>query len=134
MSFHNDRTTGGKSRSGIAAGHRKRERKIASAENRHWPERYQHPTKIRFRNWFAFRLSSIDTRVDPRSFLDQICKHSELIDRTGAFSPQAIYRELRLLMAHFNQFVAQLLDEFSTPTQNHPPSFAPPLPTARTPI
>ena len=55
------------------------ERKVARAEHGNGAEWHQQATKLRAREWSALRVTAIDSRADPRAFVDCAGDQHELI-------------------------------------------------------
>jgi len=47
------------------------------------------------------------SRIDPRAFLDQFCKHFELVGGAGALTTEAVRIQGRLLVTDLDEFVAK---------------------------
>ena len=98
MRLDDHRIARGKRRGRIPAGNRKRQRKIAGAEDCDRSERTQHGADIGARQRLAVRLRRIDARHGPRAFFHHLRKKPKLIDGAAHLSLQPRYRQRRLAM------------------------------------
>src|ERR1700733_7706705 len=77
MSFYDHRVPGRKSGGRVASRHRKRQRKIARAEDRHRSERSQQGTNVG--SWrFALAIRFINASIHPRTLFQDLGKESQL--------------------------------------------------------
>jgi hypothetical protein len=112
MSIDDYGITGGERGGGVAPGYRKGEREIAGAEDRDRAERYEHRPDVWRRNRFATRLGSIDSGIDPGSFLDQRSKHPQLIAGATGFGLNAAGGQSGFEGGPFGQLLAYRFDIF----------------------
>lgn len=112
MGFHHDRISGHERRDGVAAGHRKRQRKIARAKNSHRPQWNQPAPQIWFRQRFAVRQGAIDRRFHPRAFAHDRREHFDLVYCSRAFTRQARLGQCRFRMGPLQKCVTQLKNFF----------------------
>ena len=96
------RIAGGKCSSRVAAGHGKRQRKVAGAKDGDRAERTHHGANVGARQRLAVGLRGIDARIHPRALLDHLRKKAKLVDgaRRFAFQPRFGQRRLAVRPLH----------------------------------
>ncbi len=77
----------------VAAGHGKREWKVARAENHDRSDRHEHAPQIRFRRGLAVGNGRVDARVHPGAFARHLGEQPQLVHRARAFAGQARFRQ-----------------------------------------
>src|SRR5271156_4899099 len=93
MTLKNEWAAGGKSRRRVASRDRKREWKIARAEDGDWPERNVPHAKVRAGQRLAIRHCCIDANIEPFALAHEICKQLELTDRPRTLALNSFWRQ-----------------------------------------
>ena len=108
MTLHHDRTAGREGRRRVTPGHRKSEREIAGAEDRHRSQRDVPLTQVGARQGLAVRHRGIDPEIKPQTRPDDGSEEPQLPDRTHPFAFDASTRQTGFRTGSFDEAVADI--------------------------